>query len=105
MLGRGGKKQRNLTVPGMTGNILIFLAVRGRRTRCRRATVDAVKKRFVVHALDDEDWSPRFLVDRLSARDWSVPLIDAIGLERDWSVLLRYVVCDSLPGRCVSFGW
>lgn len=64
-----------------------------------------MKKRFVVHALDDEDWSPRFLVNRLSGGDWSVPLIDALGLERDWSVLLRYVVCDSLRGRCVSFGW
>lgn len=45
-----------------------FLVIHERQTRCRRATVscrkihnDAVKKRFVVHALDDEDWRPRFL--------------------------------------------
>lgn len=96
-------------MPRMTGNILIFWPfVRDGRDadglRCP-AVSDAVKKRFVVHALDDEDWSPRFLVNRLSGGDWSVPLIDALGLERDWSVLLRYVVCDSLRGRCVSFGW
>lgn len=96
-------------MPGMMGNILIFWPfVRGRRDADGLrypAVSDAVKKRFVVHALDDEDWSPRFLVNRLSGGDWSVSLIDAIGLERDWSVLLRYVVCDSHRGRCVSFGW
>lgn len=29
-----------------------------------RHTTNTVKKRFVVHALDDEDWSPRFLRNR-----------------------------------------
>lgn len=61
-------------MPRMTGNILIFCSfMRDRRDadglRCS-AVSDAVKKRFVVHALDDEDWSPRFLVNRC---------LDAIG--------------------------
>lgn len=47
--------------------ILIFWAfAKGRRDAdrlrsCRETHSDAGKKRFVVHALDDQDWSPRFL--------------------------------------------
>lgn len=65
---------------------------------------DALKKRFVVHALDDDDWTRRFLRNNPFANDWFKSLIGLIGLERDWWLLGCYVVRGFLSGRWIAFG-
>lgn len=65
---------------------------------------DALKKRLVVHALDNGDWTPRFLRNSPLSSDWFNLLIGLIRLERDWCVRRRYVVRGCLSGRWIAFG-
>lgn len=65
---------------------------------------DSLKKRFVVHALDDDDWTPRFLRYGSLASDLFNALIGLIGLGRDWCACRSYVVRGFLSGRWIALG-
>lgn len=72
------------------------------QTDLRRPVVkihtDAVKKRLVVHALDDEDWSPRFPRFPLAARDWTARALELIDESDDWlsvvPLFLNVLMCS-----------
>lgn len=72
--------------------------------RYTQAASDALKKRLVVHALDDHDWTPRFPRNSSLASDLFNTLIGLIGLGRDWWKCRRYVVRGFLAGRWIAFG-
>lgn len=62
---------------------------------------DAVKKRFEVHALNDDDWSLRFLRNQRTQGDWIVTEREVIGNVRDWLKRRRDVIRETIEGRCV----
>lgn len=64
---------------------------------------DAVKKRFEVHALNNDDWSLRFLRNERAQSDWIAPELEVIGNGRDWLKPRRDVVRERVQGRCASF--
>lgn len=43
-----------------------------------------MKKRFVVHALDNRDWSPRFSQRWLSVNDWTALDIELVQKDYYW---------------------
>lgn len=76
----------------------------GATVSCRKKIHnDAVKKRFVVHALDDEDWSPRFPRLPLSASDWTARILELIDEGGDWFKSRGSVASECAHGGCASF--
>lgn len=78
-------QKKHLTVSWVTRRSFFSCSFMGSRQdadglRCPAVKThnDAGKKRFVVHALDDEDWSPRFVCNCSLKNDWTAVLIDVI---------------------------